>query len=312
VPRLLSPLEKILSLALLVACAAMGCTASNPLRGEAQELYDRALDRWLVQDQRLQTVHQRLQRASLPYCKGREVPILGLVVQRASKLPEGLVRVGLQRFGREPSPMVTHVIEDSAAARAGVQRGDRILRISGKSSRALRSVYSPPPNPRPRVRVRVQRAGQILDLDLDNRPGCPSWVKLTDAAGYNAHAQRDRIQFFSGLLRYLRREEAVAFVLGHELAHNLAYAANGRQRVTIEDEIRADRAGAYLASLAGYELTADDFQLASVAVARPWNVRAKRTHPTGPERAVLFRQTIEEISIKRTLGTPLVAGDLER
>jgi len=110
-----------------------------------------------------------------------------------------------------------------------------------------------------------------------------------------------------GLLRLLERDEAIAFVIGHEIAHQIDLGRGKRRSRIPEDEARADYVGAYLAERAGYRLDPEDFGLVQAAHAQPRRLTIEPTsHPSTPARQVLFRDALVEIATKRAQGEALL------
>ena len=233
--------------------------------------------------------------------------MLGLAAARAKELPEALRRVGAQRFGANDAPVVIAVVDGLPAAVAGIRVGDRLLRIGARRTLSTAAIYAPPRTSESSFDVRFARAGRTFERSVENRPGCAYTAQLVDSDGFNAYAAGRRIVVLSGMLRLLKDDAAIAFVVGHELAHHVALRTTGRRSRSSAAEVRADYVGAYLAERAGYRLTSHDFGLVRAAYAAPRRMSdAASTHPPYPERAVRFAQTLVEIARKRASGDPLL------
>jgi predicted Zn-dependent protease len=176
---------------------------------------------------------------------------------------------------------------------------------------------------------RVERVGQRL---LDTIPGHPKveFVIVQGDPSINAGATFGQVAVTSGMLNFLRSDDEMAVVLGHELAHieeghvlkgaigNLALsilatvvevkapgagqAAGGigqlfLNRYTQGQEREADEVGLRYAYEAGYDpRTAVDIQ-ERLAVEVPQSMSAGYfdSHPSSVERAVAARKEAEEL-----------------
>ena len=292
--------------ALLCALLA-GCATPPPSLGPLEgTLYENALDLWLERSVQLQSIHERIRVAAAELCGSDVSPALGLVAVRPRELPAPLVRIAARRFGAQGRPLVLGVAPGSAGERAGILPGDRVLRVGLRRVVSTRAIYSPPHTPAPSLAVKVLRDGRTLDLEVANQPGCDYRVELVDSDGLNAYALGKKGMFLAGLLRMLGRDEAIAFVIGHELAHYIAYRATGKRSRDVADEVDADYLGAHLAERAGYHLSLADFERVRAAyAASELGADTPSTHPPTPQRAVRFGQTLAEIERERERGEPL-------
>ena len=307
--RVASTLTRGLRNALLaLGCGmAASCAQPAPLDPLERELYAKALDRWLERVVQLETIHERMRLAGAPVCADDLSPVLGLVVTRARELPDPLRRIGAERFGADAPPVVVAVVEGLPAAAADIRVGDRVLRVGARQTLSTRSIYAPPTTRAPEFEVRLTRGERTLTARVENRSGCAYRAELLDSDGMNAYAVERRTVLLAGMLRLLRNDSAVAFVMGHELAHHIQPSASGLRAGSRAAEVRADYLGAYLAERAGYRLSADDFAVVRAAYAASGRLGdSAATHPAYPERAVRFAQTRAEIAHKRASGEPLL------
>ena len=96
----------------------------------------------------------------------------------------------------------------------------------------------------------VDRDGTIHDLEIPFRPACyhAGYVYISDSV--NAFADMRRMVFFTGLLRFVKSDDELAGIMGHELAHNVLEHTIRTYRAY---EHEADYLGVYLAARAGYD-----------------------------------------------------------
>ncbi|MBI2876619.1 MAG: M48 family metalloprotease [Candidatus Tectomicrobia bacterium] len=59
-----------------------------------------------------------------------------------------------------------------------------------------------------------------LDLDIPKVPVCKYSVGLTNSDAVNAFADGFHVILTSGMMRFAEKDEELALVVGHEIAHN--------------------------------------------------------------------------------------------
>jgi hypothetical protein len=310
-----------ISLALFVTLFALAC--QRPPSPEARELYDASLDLLIDRTARAQRVGQLVSLGGSAICSDL-APVSGAAVLRIDGLPPMIRDAAQRRFGSKKGVFVTRVFDNLPAAQAGIQPGDRIVRIEGDrpvvpSWQLLKAgVRAVPPLVLPRIDspelgVEIERLGTSMPLRMPVRMGCASPVSLAVSDLVNAFAWRDQVVLLSGLLRFMPRDEALALVVGHEIGHvvlgHTRRNAGSSQRV----ERDADYLGAYLASRAGFELAAEDYALFRLSYEDPIQLAEQRSssHPSGPERQLAFERTLQEIERKRAAGSELLPEGFE-
>lgn len=346
------------------ACAALllagcgGATSDLPSYGSAEEEAELrkqvklAMDRRLQHHQRVQRVGARIKLANAELCEDfREahygfemwsLPLLG-------KLRDIDREVYEEAYGLGEEPQVMTVYPDTVAERAGIQVGDKVLEIDGEpvptsNRRYQRLVDSLLANTELEpVDFKLQRGDRIIDLDLRPQPACRSGVFLDSSMEINASADGEDIVIAKGLLYFTENDEELAFIIGHELAHNVMRhidttrsnmiiagalgavldAAAGASGIytggaisssamqlgylakSTELEAEADYIGLYMLHTAGYDIgnSADFWRRMG---AEGGQLYTSRTHPTTPQRFIVMQKTIDEIQGKAARGEPVV------
>lgn len=196
-----------------------------------------------------------------------------------------------------------------------------------------------------KVAIPLQRAGaKICNQILTNAGMCVYDVELSKAEGVNASADGKKINVTISMMRFIRSDDELAVVIGHELAHNImghvaaqtqnAYmgsvvgmmvdtlaasqgikthslfakngALQGKQAYSVAFEKEADYVGLYITAIAGYNIeVAPDFWR-RMSIKNPEAIVVSSTHPTNPERTVMLEKTIAEIERKEKQQLPLV------
>jgi len=234
-----------------LACAAVepaNCwpaiqTASRPT-ATASTLVDTALGaipaRALPgreEDGRVERIAFRLAVAGRARCEIL-VPTLGLVLQHLSQF-ELADRPGMiTSHSLDRGPGVVVVVPDSPAAAAGIRPGDIVTAIDGRAlppetalsasfdaSRAharADSVQDLLENTGTRrFTITLLRKDSILVADVIPLPACPSHAHLARSNQRNAYADGRHVFLTTGLLSRLDNDDELAFVIAHEMAHNI-------------------------------------------------------------------------------------------
>lgn len=187
------------------------------------------------EDARVATIAWRLAHAGIAHCPA-PVPQAGLVLQHLSQF-EAADRPGMiAALALDRGPAVIVVVPDGPAHRAGIRPGDVLLATD--DVRLPRDDAADAPFDAARARMqadaildRVQRDGphQVTLLrdgatrtvTLTSLPGCPSRVHLARSTQRNAYADGTHVFLTTGLFARLRNDDERAFVIAHEMAHNI-------------------------------------------------------------------------------------------
>ena len=164
------------------------------------------------------------------------VPVPGLVLQHLSQfqLADRAGVTAVQPFDRGPGVIV--VVPAGAAAAAGVRVGDVLLAVNGMPVPPEPGLAEPFDAARARdradavddllerpgpVTVTLLRDGAPVLARIEPRAACPSRIRLARSGQRNAYADGRHVFLTTGLLARLRSDDELAFVLAHEMAHNI-------------------------------------------------------------------------------------------
>lgn len=285
-------------------------------------------------DQRVADVGHRLSAANAELCPAVRNSA-GWFLHAASQYSPELRPFAESRFGLDQDlPGLLAVPEGSAAALAGLRRGDLLLSINGQAltrgvDRRAADYAGVEANIRRidlalaggPVEIVFRRDGDDRTATLTPQRACGYEVQLDPSDELNARADGKRLFITTAMAGFTATDDELALVLGHELAHHVLghrdwheAEARGRQTQTIPAfngaaggaERQADRVGLYLAARAGF-----DTAIAPAFWRRfgdyNWRVRYPGwSHPSAEARARALEEVEAEISARRASGQPLV------
>jgi beta-barrel assembly-enhancing protease len=220
-----------------------------------------------AQDMRVASIGYHLATANVVRCPKRQ-PQSGLIFHSLGQYGRGSRAVMQSQFGVSAYPTVQGVVPGSAAARAPLYEGDVITAVNGT---AMPSTLTK----KPRFDV-VETASSALEMAFAKGPatltlargvtvrlaptsGCPSLFQVVPSSKLTATAAGRYVQLSSGIVDAAGDEDELAFVIAHEMAHNiLEHKARlnklGRKAANIlATEIEADEVGLQLMRGAGYD-----------------------------------------------------------
>lgn len=254
-----SAVRNVVATLLLIGAAAPGAR-------------DDAVRAAAVQDVRLATVGYRLARG----CNGLsdKAPLLtarvsmpGLVVQDITQYDEADRPSARRALKIGDGPTVVHVISNSAADRAKLRPGDRIVAVNGNviDASAARDRYarmaqfdrflakSSGPGD---WMVEVMRAnGARFSTVLASEGGCASLFQVIPGRKINARADGTYVQVNGAMMDFAATDDDLAVVVAHELAHNVL-GHHLKNTASKQAEYEADRFGVWLVARAGYDVDA--------------------------------------------------------
>jgi Zn-dependent protease with chaperone function len=270
-----------LALIALVALGAAGAQAQAPPAGPAAS----ASTTLRQDDLRVGLVAYRLALAGAPLCAER-YPLTGLLFHHLAEYDPADRPLMIRRYALDRGLGILSVFAETPAARAGLAAGDVLLAVNGRPLPTGASVAAEPKREKWRrladeaegeleaalrqgpVELRVLRDGRELSLRLGSIPACLGRVRLARSTQVNAFATGRTVVMTLAMLDFLKDDDELAVVLGHELAHNILHHPATRSEEGIlaglgitasamwKREEAADRFGLRLMAAGGYDLDA--------------------------------------------------------
>ena len=278
---------------------------------------------------RLHDVGFPLLVSAAEWCPFEQEPTYGFLLKNddISKNQEG--------EGTEHAVTVSYVHPRLPAALAGLEPNDRVVQANARSVTQygaedvmlmVRRMTVARIQP---LQLEVTRAGDSRSLTMWAVPACQFKLQLVESDQINGITDGRRIGVTTGTMTFLRSDDELAWVLAHEIAHNvLSHSQNARLRAMLNAflgstgdtsatvatsvprrslEVQADYVGAYIMARAGYDLQAikQFWRRMESLRSRQNTSEMDISHPTTDERLASFEITLNEIQKKRDRGESL-------
>jgi len=244
----------------------------------------------------------------------------------------------LYQLNTDKGAVVIGVVENSPAKKAGIMAGDLIKTVEGLGIYELSDVAYVFNHKAPNQQVEMAVVRQGLPLNFTFRLGSKPLdvsFRMVDEQEVNAGATPGLIVVTYGLMRFVKNDDEIAVILGHELAHiarahhlkegslgiisMLAGLAAGigankvspgsgdivmravasafSARYTQDFEREADYFGLKYVYSAGYNIDAgvDVWERFAIEVPQSMTRNFFSTHPSSPERMVRLKKIIQEL-----------------
>ena len=266
-------------------------------------------------------LQKRLLRVATPILKANTALCpkirrdIGARTHTLKTYPKAMRPAAARELGARDVPTIIMVRDGSPAQLAGLQIGDEIL---NKKDKAV-SIYDDGFQDvlaGDTAKIRIRRDGKIKDLDITADSLCGYKLRLSQTGVINAYADGKHITVTAGMMNFVESDDELAFIIGHELAHNTMghirktigniIISLGGTRYTRPFESEADYVGMYYLARAEYDLKSVEEVWRRLALTNPKSVSRANTHPTYPNRYLRIAATRDEINAKKTAEEPLL------
>lgn len=272
-----------------------------------------------TQDRRVLAIGWRLTQSMSDLCPAPR-PGLGWTLHNLDQYRPGLRPSVRAAFGLETGELgVLALAPDGPAARAGVREGDAVLSVGQARfedrSASAQADHGPLAQALERIAaevsdaplaVRVRRDGRTMDLTVLPRLHCDWPVQVETSPRLFAASDGVRVSVSSALADRATRDDDLAFLIAHELAHNLRRPSETGARLgSRAREVEADRIGLILAARAGYDTSGAGAFMSAMGRHTGPRLPWFDGHPPMAQRAATLERLHRWIEAERRAGRPL-------
>ncbi|WP_377701599.1 M48 family metalloprotease [Pseudoduganella sp. UC29_71] len=296
-------------------------------------------------------LQDRLSRVSAPLlinnadlCKSMARNLLGFTAQNRYSYPGEFSEAARAVLGYGERLQVSSVLAGSGAARAGLRKGDGLVSVEGKAlpggpdaeSQAA-EVLGPLVGKQAALDMTVARNGNNQTLKVPVTRACAIRVHLGNADNINSYADGQRVLITRGMMNFAQSDEAIAYVLAKDIAHNvlghagamrnsaavgsmidnlvrtkpdlsLLIGSGGIKAVPQELDAAADNLALYMLARAGYSIERVKPFWQRLSSQYPASVMNGYTaqHPGTAARFAAIDKGVAEIKAKLVAKKPLV------
>ncbi len=334
---------------LLIACApqaAIPKVSNEDAMTEIRLQLETAARETMVQVKRVDEVATALILANASLCGNLTTYHGGFSAATRESFDEDLADGMTAAYGIQSTPTIYAVHKGTDAYRF-LREGDVITGVNGTNARrkmsGLRKIAETVEKGNA-FTLNINRDGKPLQVTLMPARVCASPVAIEKDDAINAHANGVEMTVTTGMLRFIKDDNELALILGHELAHNMrrhtdAKAMNrmigamlgtvitlgtgmdfgtlfeniGHGAFSQDFESEADYVGLYYAARSGYKIAhaPDLWRRMGAAESRSIHL-AGTTHPSTAKRFLALKATVKEITFKEAAGIPLIPGENRR
>src|SRR5690349_9054236 len=267
-PRFTCPVTAVLIAVWASACASTGTqhTPATPETVHAAQLEQQQslITRDLRQQRRVDDLGHVLLAVATPYCRGAVTVGTGVRLANVNSFPSSYEDAA-RAIGFSDTVVIVSVARGSAAARAGIAVGDRVIGVNAgtvprgpnAAAQLARAITTVGPTA-PRLTLRRGDTTFLMDAagrhEARARSATPSsdthvTVPADTVCGYNLIASRkdeinawadgSNVTVTSAMLRFVVDNDELAAVLAHEIAHNALGHVQAQQQTAIDGSFGA-------------------------------------------------------------------------
>lgn len=238
---------------------------------------------------------------------------------------------------------VATVLAGSGAARVGLRKGDVLVAADGKllpvganAETEAAAVLGPLVSSNKFLMLTIARGGSNQQLRVPVTRACAFKIDIGNADNVNAYSDGQRVMITRGMVNFAASDDAIAYVLAKDIAHNvLGHAATTRQAYTVggiidnlvavrpdltmligtagvkpmpqELDAAADQLSLYMVARAGYDVGGARAFWQRLATQYPASVLNGYTanHPGVAHRLSTIDKTVGEIRKKQAAKLPV-------
>ena len=338
ISKILLQILFVIFLSLLINCSNNSKTTQNNYNIEKLEIAEKKLQKQiLIQEMleasnRLQHIGWTMLSKNAKFCKKKSNFSYGATYLSVLDLPKedhslfisifnkDIKKALFKKYGLSAFPIVASVARNSPASRANLLPGDKVLKINDEIPNNFRDKLHGALINKSLLKLQVLREEKILNITLLGKQVCNYNIQALPSGFPNAFADGQKIFITLAAIKLARSDDELAFLIGHELAHNIydfnsketseafTTAINYKDRPKIREfknlfvwssekkEIRADVKAVRFAHEGGFDLKNINDYWRRLSVFNPELIeKSSSIYMGNAYRASLIKETISNI-----------------
>ncbi|MET0323479.1 MAG: M48 family metalloprotease [Duganella sp.] len=300
---------------------------------------------------RMVALQDRLYRIAAPIlinnadlCRGQARNLLGFTAKNRYSYSGEYVDAASAVLNYGDRLEVASVLAGSGAAKAGLKKGDILIAADGKNlptganaETQAAAILGPLASSSQAPSLIVERKNVNVPLKVPVTRACAFRIDIGNSDNINAYSDGQRVLITRGMVNFAQSDEAIAYVLAKDMAHNiLGHPATTRSAYTVGSIIdnlvnirpdlsmligtagvkpmpqdldaAADRLSLYMVARAGYSTAGARAFWQRLATQYPASVLNGYTanHPAVNYRLATIDKTVAEIKTRQSSNKPLV------
>jgi hypothetical protein len=281
-------LSENLKRTLAVAVALASFLLSSPVAAAPVSLRSFAKE-----NLQLATIAYRISTETAADCPDPQI-VTGLLTHDLSNYDRSVRPAVSRAFSLGTGIGVLEVVPGSAAERAGLRTDDEILSVNGLSVQDPAAVDEPRRSSRRLEKfskalqlalrngpaeLEIRRSGAVVGASLAGELGCGGELLLSGSRERNAWSDGSHVVVTTAMMRLARSDDELAFVIAHEMAHNILGHSSSSKRGIFglklggkRQELAADYMAVWMMTEGGYKAEGGISFLRTVRRRLWWNI----------------------------------------
>jgi len=335
--------------AILIGCAGPTTVRNAPNEAavaiEAEKQKELAVKDLVKNQKRLGGVGWPLLKAGMPLCTDRQSWSVGISYINKHNFPVEMQQAANTTYQLGDVLQVMQVIDNSPAQEQGILESDLLLAVNDKpapvgkdAAKKMNELLRTEMKDGGQIRLKVKRNDISENIDIQPVKICDYPLAIDPNPAVNAFADGNQIVVFQGMMDFVKTDDELSIVVGHELSHNamrhidaqrtnalggllidILFAGLGvntqglfskmaAQAYSQEFESEADYVGLYIEALADKDITSAADFWRRMGTKNPGAIEKSfaASHPSTPERFIAIEDTIKEINQKKLAHAELM------